>query len=221
MPMMRAALLALVGAGLFAGAALAQSSLGSADNANVTAIPPPPPMVAAPASPAPAPVQAQPAPSGLVQSPVPPVDTDSNVDNGTNTDNLSATTSPPSAMAPGSTVPGTAPNGPAVAAVMPMTNDWTPGKTAEIGVLDKVDGGIANLNIPVGGHVLSGDLQISVLACVMRPGNELPDAAIFLNVQSTADKGASPIFHGWMVRSIPAAAVVGDDSETLRVANCT
>lgn len=205
---LRACLLGLTGAGMMAGAAFAQSSLGGADNANVTAIPPPPPMVAAPAAPPPASVPAQPVPPGLVQSPVPPVDTDSNVDNGANTDNANTST-PPGAPPPGA------------AATMPMSNDWVPGKTAEIGVLDKVDGGIANLNVPVGGQVVSGDLQISVLACVMRPGNEIPDAAIFLNVQSTADKTATPIFHGWMVRSIPAAAVVGDGSETLRVANCT
>lgn len=216
---LRVGLLALAGAGMFtgvfagafAGVAGAQSSLGGADNANVTAIPPPPPIVAAPASPPLAtPVQRQPVPPGLVQTPVPPVDTDSNVDNGT--------ASP--AQNPTAAVPA-APGGPAAASVMPMTNDWVPGKTAEIGVLDKVDGGIANLNVPVGGQVVSGDLLISVLACVMRPDNAIPDAAIFLNVQSTADKTAPAIFHGWMVRSIPAAAVVGDGSETLRVANCT
>jgi hypothetical protein len=104
---------------------------------------------------------------------------------------------------------------------MPMSNDWVAGHTAEIGVLDQVDGAIANLNIPVGGQVTSGDLQIQVLACMMRPADQLADAAIFVNVQSTADKTAPPIFHGWMVRSVPAATVVGDASETLRVANCT
>jgi len=185
--------LALAGAGV-AGAALAQSG-------NAIAVPPPPPIVAEPSSPPATPVPAQATPPGLVQTPVPPANADTGsptVDNG----------SP-------------APAGPPPATSMPMSNDWNPGKTAEIGVLDRVDGGIANLTIPVGGQVTSGDLTISVLACDMRPSNEVPDAAIFLNVQSTANAAGPPIFHGWMVRSIPAATVVGDQSETLRVANCT
>jgi hypothetical protein len=187
-------LLALAGTGV-AGAALAQSG-------NAIAVPPPPPIMAEPSSPpSAAPAPAQVTPPGLVQTPVPPANSD--------------TGSP----APDNSSP--APAGPPPATTMPMSNDWDPGKTAEIGVLDRVDGGIANLTVPVGGQVTSGDLTISVLACDMRPSNEVPDAAIFLNVQSTANTNGPPVFHGWMVRSIPAATVVGDQSETLRVANCT
>lgn len=186
-------LLALAGTGV-AGAALAQSG-------NAIAVPPPPPIMAEPSSPPSTPVPAQATPPGLVQTPVPPANSD--------------TGSP----APDNSSP--APAGPPPATTMPMSNDWDPGKTAEIGVLDRVDGGIANLTVPVGGQVTSGDLTISVLACDMRPSNEVPDAAIFLNVQSTANTNGPPVFHGWMVRSIPAATVVGDQSETLRVANCT
>jgi hypothetical protein len=175
-----------------AGAAAAfAGGVALAQTGNAIAVPPPPPIMAAPSSPPPQ-AQAPAQPPGLAQTP--PV----NADNGAATP---ATGAPP--------------------ATMPVTNDWTPGKTAELGVLDRVDGGIANLNIPVGGQVTSGDLQISVLACVMRPANQVPDAAIYLNVQTTDSKSGPPIFHGWMVRSIPAATVVGDSSETLRVANCT
>jgi len=185
----------LAGAGGLMSAALAQS--GSS-----LAVPPPPPIMAAPPS-APADVQpAAPAPPGLVQTPVPPANSD--------------TGAPPSDNAAGST-----PSTNNAATTMPMSNNWVPGKTAEIGVLDRVDGGVANLNIPVGGQATSGDLTISVLACVMRPDSDIADAAIFVNVQSTANNAGPPIFHGWMVRSIPAATVVGDSSETLRVANCT
>jgi hypothetical protein len=188
--------LALTGAGSLTGVAQAQSG-------NAIAVPPPPPIMASPPSPPVSSAPAQPVPPGLVQTPVPPANSDTGTpaaDNG----------SPPA------TSTGTPP-----AAAMPVSNDWVPGHTAEIGVLDRVDGGIANLNIPVGSQVTSGDLTISVLACVMRPANEIPDAAIFVNVQATGNAAAPPIFHGWMVRSIPAATVVGDSSETLRVANCT
>jgi hypothetical protein len=117
-------------------------------------------------------------------------------------------------------------NGAASVNTVPATppvesNDWVPGKQAVIGVLDKVDGGIANLQVPVGGQVTSGDMQISVLACVNRPADHVPDAAIFVSIQTTDNLSGPPLFRGWMVRSVPADSVVGDGSDSLRVVSCT
>ncbi|HQT38473.1 MAG TPA: DUF2155 domain-containing protein [Acidocella sp.] len=100
-------------------------------------------------------------------------------------------------------------------------NNWVPGKLAEIGVLDKVDGGIANLQVPVGGQVTSGDMQISVLACANRPPDQIPDVAIFVSIQTTDNLSGPPLFRGWMVRSVPADSVVGDGSDSLRVVSCS
>ncbi len=88
-------------------------------------------------------------------------------------------------------------------------------------MLDKVDGGIDDLSIPVGGQTKSGDLQVSVLACVTRPPDTSPDAAVFISIQPSADQSGPPLFRGWLIRSAPAAAAAGDASVTFRVVGCS
>ncbi|MDE8347931.1 MAG: DUF2155 domain-containing protein [Acidocella sp.] len=132
---------------------------------------------------------------------------------------------PPPLVATPSTPAPSVNNGAAAINAVPTTppmesNDWVPGKAAVIGVLDKVDGGIANLQVPVGGQVTSGDMQISVLACVNRSADHVPDSAIFVSIQTTDKLSGPPLFRGWMVRSVPADSVVGDGSDTLRVVSC-
>jgi hypothetical protein len=193
-------------------AAQAQSNDG-----NAIAVPPAPPIVAsppsAPTAPAPPP---PPAPPGLTETPMPPPassdNADTGTDNGTNSTNNTAPGN--AAAAPPAPVPGPSP---------PPTvpSDWISGKTAKIRVLDKVDGSIADLTIPVGGQSVSGDLQISVLACDLHPPGQLPDDAIFVSIQPSGDSSAQPVYRGWMVRSVPAAAVAGDASETFRVVSCS
>jgi hypothetical protein len=163
---------------------------------NPVVVPPAPPIMSAPlASP---PAQATPAlpapPPGLVQTPVP--------------------TSPAPMTA------ATAPSAPPDAAPA-VPNTWVPGKTAILGVLDKVAGGASQISIPVGGQANVGDLQVSVQSCVTRPPDQLPDTAVFLSVQNNTDSPGSPLYRGWMVRSTPGATVVGDASETFRVINCS
>jgi hypothetical protein len=229
----------------------AQSMLGNAQGDQGTVVvPPAPPIVPSPpVAPVPdtpdqsqaAPVQATPLPPlptpaaplpqviqdtqapGLVQTPVPPA----NADNG---QDQSAPTAPPAATgqtAPAAGQPSTGqPGAPATpdtadSTPPPIPNDWVQEKTAEIGILDKVGGGASTVTVPVGGQTVAGDLQISVLACVARPPNEVPDDAVFLNIQPTDDAGGAPIFRGWMIRSVPGATVVGNASETLRVVSCT
>ncbi len=130
-----------------------------------------------------------------------------------------ATPNPPGLVA--APVPPAGADNAASAAPPVEPNNWVPGKLAEIGVLDKVDGGIANLQVPVGGQVTSGDMQISVLACANRPPDQIPDAAIFVSIQTTDNLNGPPLFRGWMVRSVPADSVVGDGSDTLRVVSCS
>ncbi|OYV32349.1 MAG: hypothetical protein B7Z81_12885, partial [Acidocella sp. 20-61-6] len=101
-----------------------------------------------------------------------------------------------------------------------ISNVWVPAKNAEFGVLNKVDGAITKLAIPVGGQATIGDLQISVQACDNRPPDQLPDSSVFLTLVNTKDNSA-PLFRGWMVRSAPAATVVGDADETLRIIGCS
>jgi len=171
------------------------------DQTPTVAVPPPPPIVSAPIAPsAPQAPAVETPPPGLVQNPVP----------GTTPADQSATANSAPAAAP--TVPDIAPIPP---------NTWLPANTAIIGVLDKVDGSTTQLTIPVGGQAAVGDLQVSIQACVTRPPDQVPDAAIFLSVQPQSQSTASPLFRGWMVRSTPGATVVGDGGETFRVINCT
>ena len=244
---MKRVLPAAVLAGLLAAAgavgAKAQSQLGAApysgsqDN-NVIAVPPAPAIVAAPPAPVSPPPPPTPVPPGLVQASPPAAADDGNADNGS-ADNgdtgMPAQPAPgpapdqspgtnPAGAAAGTPAPGqpdTAQNQPPDQDVIPAPpNTWQPGKFAKIGVLDKVDGGAKEISIPVGGQSVVGDLQVSVLACVTRPPDQVPDAAAFLALQNTGNLSAPPDYRGWLIRSEPGAAVAGDASETFRVIDC-
>jgi len=179
------------------------------------AVPPAPPI--APAAPvAPAPVVVSPsAPPGLVQTTIPPPNDDSGA---APTDNSQPDTTQPGA-APAAPTPAPVPST-ADSTPPPPTNDWVPQKSAALGILDKVDGSTAAVTIPVGGQSTIGDLLVNVLACDSRPTGEIPDDAIFVSIQPVVQSDGGPIFRGWMLRSIPGAAVVGDASETFRVVGC-
>jgi len=197
-------------AGLIAGlalpcAAFGQSMLGNAGGTdqNTVAVPPPPPIVSAPL-PASMPqvVTPQPPsqPPGLVQTPVPPANMDNgqNPPDGTAQDNgapNAATPMTPDAsqtapVTPGQTAPAMTAPAPvpstASSTPPPPSNNWVPEHTAQIGLLDKVDGGASTVSIPVGGETDAGDLRISVLACETRPPGEIPDDAIFVSIQPVA-----------------------------------
>ncbi len=224
--------------------ALAQSQLGAAQPAappailapnnggqdnNAIAVPPAPAIAASPPSP-PAPQTPDTAPPFLVP-PNPPASagTDSsNTDNG-NTQSPETSGSAPAAAqtipsaaepaAPGPAAPQSQPSDQDTIPTPP--NTWQPGKFAEIGVLDKIDGEVIQLSIPVGGQSVVGDLQVNVLACVTRPPDQVPDAAVFLALQNTEDASAPPDYRGWLLRSEPGAAVAGDASETFRIIDCS
>jgi hypothetical protein len=181
--------------------AMAWPAAAQSDSAIV--VPPAPPIVAAPPDVQyPSPPPEAPPPPGLVQTPAPPLDADT----GSAAGNTADTGSPASTSS-------------AVAA--PPANDWVPGHTAIIGVLDKVDGSIADISIPVGGQSNVGDMQVSVLACVVRPPAEVPDAAIFLATTAAENLSGPPLYRGWIVQSVPGAAVAGNASDTLRVIGCS
>lgn len=165
-------------------------------------VPPAPPLVPEAPS-APAPVQpASPPPPGLGLT-TPPA--------GTNA------AAPPPGTSPAGTA--TQPPPPDVAPTPP--NDWTPEQTAVLAVLNKVDGSTAQLQLAVGGAAqTSGDLSVSVQACLSRPAGQIPDAAVFLTV-TPLQQGALPIYRGWMLRSAPGATFVGNAGRTFRIVGCS
>lgn len=134
----------------------------------------------------------------------------------------SASATAPSAAAspaPGSTTPAALPEND-VAPV--QENSWVYGHKAELGVLNKVDGSTETITVPVGGQVTSGDLTVSVQACVMRPPGELPNAAVYLTLLPIkADDSTAPVYKGWIVQSAPGAADSENADEAFRVIGCT
>jgi hypothetical protein len=88
-------------------------------------------------------------------------------------------------------------------------------------VLNKVDGSTAVLKLPVGApSQTTGDLGVSVQACMTRPAGQIPDAAVFLTVTPVQQETA-PLYKGWMLRSAPGATFVGNAGQTFRVINCS
>jgi len=233
MRMLPAAALAAILAAAGAVRATAQSQPqvltpgGLPQDNSVIVVPPAPTIVASPPSPPMPPAPVTPAAPGLVPA-SPPVagDGGGNSDNGSSADSGSGGAAPASGQ-PGQTGPGSPAAGgtPDTAldqdSIPTPPNTWLPGKTAEIGVLDKVGGGVKEISVPVGGQLVVGDLQVNVLACVIRPPDQVPDAAVFLSLQSTDSPAAPPDYRGWLLRSAPGAAVAGDASEIFRIIDCS
>jgi hypothetical protein len=190
---------------MFAGLAFLSLGTAWAQNGGSEIVIPPAPPLTPEAPPPPAPVQPAPQlpPPGLVQTAPPPA---------------GDTTAPSSSGAP----PASVANQPPPPDVPPTQQDsWTPGTTAVLGVLNKVDGSTAQLQLPVGAQAqTTGDLSVSVQACLSRPAGQIPDAAIFLTVVPT-QQGSAPIYRGWMLRSAPGATFVGNAGQTFRVIGCS
>ena len=194
---------------------LAASAAWAQNGTSEIVVPPAPPIAAAPAAPVPAPAPPlAPPPPGLVQTPLPPLDQ--------GLPGMPVAAPPPAPAGTAASAPaGSAPQLPPPADTAPVPPDnWTPGTTATLGVLNKVDGSISQLSLPAGGKpVQTGDLLVSVQACLTRPAGQIPDAAIFVTVMPAND-GTAPLYRGWLVRSDPGATVAGDAGQTFRVINC-
>ena len=104
---------------------------------------------------------------------------------------------------------------------------WRPRGGAVLDMLDKEDGAVTRLSVPVGSGFARGKLRIRVGACVVRPKTAAPDAAVYLTVRRIAGAAkreaasGQPIFAGWLIRSEPGAVVVGDATVTFRVIGCS
>lgn len=246
-----AAAASLVGGGAFGQSLLGQSQPGGGQAPAVIAVPQPPPVAAAPPTKL-MPIPAKPLapPPGLVETPLPPP---SSLQQSSlppeNASEAAATPSPqapkpvptqavsPSGVAPTpviSTSTGSAPAMPRAGVVVPAplpANDvppapetkWVYGHVAELGVLNKVEGSTGTLTIPVGGQAVSGDLMVSVQACVNRPPGALPNSAAFITLQSTdaASAPVAPVYRGWIVKSLPGASDAENADEAFRIISCS
>ncbi len=187
------------------GASVLSMGTAWAQNGGSEIVVPPAPVVTPEVPQLPAPVQApvQPPPPGLVPVQPPAVGSGTGAAIPDGSASATANQPPPPDVAP---VPST---------------DWTQNTTAKLGVLNKVDGGTSRLTLTVGAPPQTvGDLSISVQACLTRPAGQLPDAAVFLTV-TPVPQGGTPIYRGWMLRSAPGAAFVGNAGEAFRIISCS
>jgi hypothetical protein len=101
---------------------------------------------------------------------------------------------------------------------MDRPNAWLPAATVKLQALDKVNAQTATLTIQVGGSATFGSLTITAKGCFVRPADQPPDAAAYLDV--TDSHSDSPGFAGWMLKDEPSVSMMQDPIYDLRVAGC-
>ncbi len=93
--------------------------------------------------------------------------------------------------------------------------------TAVLQGLDKVTARISRIEVPVGGTVMFGALEISADACFKRPPEETPESAAFLRIaEKRADETPETIFSGWMFASSPALSALENAVYDIWVIDC-
>ena len=86
-----------------------------------------------------------------------------------------------------------------------------------IGFTVRIPGATA-LQARVGQPVRYGSLTITVRGCVVRPPDQAPDSAAFVEVADSHPGG--PGFRGWMIASAPALGMMEHPLYDLRVVAC-
>lgn len=98
---------------------------------------------------------------------------------------------------------------------------WVQKRTAQLQALDKVTARITILEAPVNQTVNFGTLRVIVRACNARPPEEVPDAAIWMEVLDTRNAAQGvPIFRGWMFANAPGISMLENPVYDLRALEC-
>ena len=100
----------------------------------------------------------------------------------------------------------------------PGADAWQPRGAAELAALDKVRAQATTLQARVGQPLRYGSLTITVRGCVVRPPDQAPDSAAFVEVADSHPGG--PGFRGWMIASAPALGMMEHPLYDLRVVAC-
>jgi hypothetical protein len=130
-------------------------------------------------------------------------------------------TAPPGAQplqppAPAGPAPLPAPAGPAPLPAAP--NLWVPAHAAQLDVLNKIDSRTRRLSIKAGQSATFGTITIAVKSCDLRPPNQAPDAAAWLDITDSDPKAVS--FHGWMLAREPAVSVLQSPVYDVHLTGC-
>jgi hypothetical protein len=122
---------------------------------------------------------------------------------------------PPARESPAAEAPRPTPD------MTPLTrpNTWLPATTAKLQALDKVNAQTTMLTVKVGQTATFGSLTIAVKACIVRPPDQPPDAAAYLDV--TDRNPDTPPFAGWLLEQEPSASMMEHPIYDIRVTGCT
>lgn len=102
-----------------------------------------------------------------------------------------------------------------------LAQGWVPQRTARLQALDKVTARVTVIDAPVGGVARFGTLSISVRSCHARTPDEVPDAAVWMQItDSRAPQGAPPSFQGWMFANAPGVNMLEHPVYDIRVLEC-
>ena len=88
--------------------------------------------------------------------------------------------------------------------------------------LDKITARVSEMTVPVGGTTQFGRLLISVKACRVRPPEEPPESAVFLEITDLGRRDTRPsqAFRGWMFASSPAVSAMEHPVYDIWIAGC-
>lgn len=87
-----------------------------------------------------------------------------------------------------------------LALALPATAQVSPGSGAVLRGLDKIDGRIADIEVPVGSTVRFGRIAITLGECRYPSRNPAGDAFAWLVIEQEGER----LFDGWMIASSPA-----------------
>ncbi|MBF0889165.1 MULTISPECIES: DUF2155 domain-containing protein [Gluconobacter] len=96
---------------------------------------------------------------------------------------------------------------------------WQGQSQAVLRVLDRLDGHLELLTVPVGGSATYRSLAVAVEACVTRPQTLATDAGVLLHLKDSSDP-QRPSFDGWMLAQEPSVATYGSPLYDVRVVSC-
>jgi hypothetical protein len=104
-----------------------------------------------------------------------------------------------------------------VALAAPAAAQVSPGSGAVLRGLDKIDGRVADLDVPLGRTVAFGSLDVTLAECRYPSRNPSGDAYARLAI----DQDGERIFSGWMVASAPALNALDHPRYDIWVIGCS
>lgn len=99
-----------------------------------------------------------------------------------------------------------------------LPDAWLQRGTGELQILDTVNAHVTAVSLKVGQSADNASLSIALRSCVVRPPDQAPDAAAFLDISDK--RPGAPGFHGWMFANEPAVAMLEHPIYSVRLVAC-